>query len=395
MSAVSFSDEQQRVVALPGAEDGSLLAALPLPAFCKDLNNRFTGCNQAFADLFGMARAAVVGLEPTDLMPDTVAEICRIADGELYRDGGTVVRQVRIPVADSSQHDVVIRKQLRLDVAGRPVGLVGVLIDNTPQLEQARALSEARETAERANRAKTQFVANISHELRTPLNAVIGFAEILEGEYFGPHGAPQYKEYSGEIREGARHLLALINQILDLSRIESGQYELLEKELDLGDVITRTARLLRTRIAEREHVLSLDLEPVPPVLAEQRALQQILVNLIDNAAKFSAPGTRIDVSLRIDDSGAPTITVRDSGPGIARHELERVVEPFFRGHQAMAEQLPGTGLGLAIVRDLVELHGGSLSVASEENVGTLVRVRLRPESVLSGGSAVMPWHITG
>jgi signal transduction histidine kinase len=237
----------------------------------------------------------------------------------------------------------------------------------------ASEAQEARRRAERANRAKSEFLAMMSHELRTPLNAVIGFAQVIEGEVFGPLDNRRYREYARDIASSGEHLLAIINDILDLSKAEAGKLSVDPGAVDLAAALEAVLRLMRERAAAAGLDLSLHLpDPVPDCWADRQALNQMLVNLLSNAVKFTPRGGAVRVLVRA--RGPMTeIEVRDTGIGIPAADVARVVRPF---EQVRGGARGGTGLGLPIVDSLARLQGGFLRIESEEGVGTAATVAL-------------------
>jgi two-component system, cell cycle sensor histidine kinase PleC len=259
-------------------------------------------------------------------------------------------------------------------------------------LEEEKTISEeARRRAEEASKAKSQFLATMSHELRTPLNAIMGFSEVMQAEILGPMANPTYKDYAGNIHDSGRHLLNLINEILDLSRIEAGRYELNEERIRLGDVADDCHRLLKLR-AEAKGLQIIESIPddLPLVWADQRAMRQICLNLMSNALKFTPRGGRITVTLAHGPNGGQLFSVRDTGPGIPADEIPKVLQAFGQGTLAHQTAEGGTGLGLSIVQNLVELHGGTFELKSELRKGTEVIVTLPRTRVLAAAPPLQP-----
>jgi two-component system cell cycle sensor histidine kinase PleC len=240
------------------------------------------------------------------------------------------------------------------------------------QLEEATSISEeARLRAEAANVAKSRFLATMSHELRTPLNAILGFSEVMKSELMGPLDNPTYREYTASIHRSGSHLLNLINEILDLSRIEAGRYELSEEPVSLAGVVDDCYRLMKLRAENKGlEVVEVFDESLPQVLADERAVRQICLNLLSNALKFTPRGGRVTLKVARAWDGGQLISVRDTGPGIPKDEIPRVMQAFGQGSLALETAEGGTGLGLPIVRSLVELHGGSFELRSELGKGT-------------------------
>ena len=260
------------------------------------------------------------------------------------------------------------------------------------ELEEEKAISEeARRRAEAANNSKSRFLATMSHELRTPLNAIMGFSEVMQAEVMGPIGKPCYKEYAGNIHDSGRHLLNLINEILDLSRIEAGKYELSEERTRLSDVVDDCHRLLRLKADAKGLEIILNVPPdLALVWADQRALRQICLNLMSNALKFTPKGGTITVTLSTAPGGAQRLSVRDNGPGIPADEIPKVLQPFGQGSLAQQTAEGGTGLGLSIVQSLIELHGGTFELKSELRRGTEAIVTLPARRVLASAPPLQP-----
>ncbi len=262
-----------------------------------------------------------------------------------------------------------------VDIQTHDGGTLTVTSDITEMTDREDALRDAMHQAELANRAKSEFLANVSHELRTPLNAILGFSEIIQTAPFGEVGDPRYVEYAGDIRDSGTHLLEIINDILDLSRIEAGQVSLHEQEVDIAETVERVETMLRAR-AEKENVeFRMNISPdMPHIYVDPRIFRQILANLMSNAVKFSANGGQVSVSAELASDGALQVAVEDNGIGIAPDDLPRVLEPFGQADGSMTRNFEGVGLGLPLTKSFVELHGGALFLESTPNVGTKVTV---------------------
>jgi two-component system, cell cycle sensor histidine kinase PleC len=235
--------------------------------------------------------------------------------------------------------------------------------------------ADEKNRAEDANAAKSKFLANMSHELRTPLNAIIGFSEIMESAMFGPLGADKYTEYSRDIRESGEYLLDVINDILDMSKIEAGGIRLAPEAVAVEPILADCQRVVSTRAGEKHLNLSVEIEPGLVVNADRRALKQIALNLLSNAVKFTPEGGAVAVYGR-ERGGTVTIAIKDNGIGIPKIALRKLGRPFEQVESQLTKKYQGSGLGLAIAKSLVELHGGDMRIRSTLGVGTIVIVRL-------------------
>ncbi len=247
----------------------------------------------------------------------------------------------------------------------------------------AEDLAVARDHAESANRAKSMFLATMSHELRTPLNAIIGFSELIGGEMFGPLGNDSYREYANDIRESGQHLLDLINDILDLSKCESGRDELHEENVDISE-LTRSVKWLVTGRAQDGNVaIETELAADAPMLcADKLKLKQILINLVSNAIKFTDSGGKVTLKAWCSGNSGYVFQVIDTGIGIALEDIPKTLLPFQQIDNRLTRKYEGTGLGLPLSKALVESHGGSLDLQSQVGVGTVVTVRFPAERIV-------------
>ena len=253
------------------------------------------------------------------------------------------------------------------------------------KLEIATAEAEkGRQQAEIANIAKSRFLATMSHELRTPLNAIMGFSEILSEEMMGPHSVRIYKNYSGDILNSGDYLLSLINDILDLSRIEAGKHEIINTPVSLVDAVEDCSRLLQMKLKEKNQTLYIDLpEDMPKLLGDERAIRQIWINLLSNANKFSENDTTIKTAVSLLANNSLALTISDEGPGMTAVEIDNALGMFNRGERAEKKAIEGAGLGLAIVHGLIRLHDGDMHIKSTPGNGTTVIVTFPPARVLS------------
>jgi signal transduction histidine kinase/AraC-like DNA-binding protein len=283
----------------------------------------------------------------------------------------------------AKRRDLLIAAALTVSLV--MMAAAGMLMHQAGQQSQTEAalrrfqaeLIESRNEADAANRAKSEFLANMSHELRTPLNAIIGFSEFMASGALGPAGSLKYLEYARDINKSGRHLLDMISEVLDMSKIEAGQYELFLEDVDVAEAAEFCVRLVAGR-AEAGHItLASQVGPdLPRAHADSRALRQILLNLLSNAVKFTPAGGTVSVSAVASGSGEVTLVVSDTGVGISADDLKRVGEPFRQVGRSLTNPQEGTGLGLAITKRLVEMHGGKLEIESTPGRGTAVKVSL-------------------
>ncbi|WP_113448303.1 PAS domain-containing sensor histidine kinase [Rhizobium cremeum] len=367
-----------------------------------DKNDRLVMCNAHFQQVYGLPDSILVpGTERAVVQAAAARPIIqrRIADPDLgsnsrttevqladerwlqinerrTRDGGLV--SVGTDITLLKRHQERLRDQER-----RLMATIGDLSASQKKLERQKAeLSVAntnylaeKERAEAANKAKSEFLANMSHELRTPLNAILGFSEILVAGMFGPIGSPKYSEYARDIHDSGKHLLNLINDILDMSKIEAGQMKIRRETIDLDALIEESMRLTAIPADEKNILIRQRVSPSLTMNADRRAMKQILLNILSNAVKFTEAGGRIALrARRIGD--AVTITIADTGIGIPKSALSKIGHPFEQVQSQYAKSNGGSGLGLAISRSLVGMHGGDLRIRSCEGRGTVVSVRI-------------------
>jgi len=244
-------------------------------------------------------------------------------------------------------------------------------------------VTKSRDIAEDASRAKSEFLSNMSHELRTPLNAIMGFSDIIREQTFGPVGSIKYREYARDINDAGRHLLELINDVLDFSKIESGNEELYEEWIDVHDALRSVTRMLHDQAQRSEVTIAVDApDELPPLYADEKKLRQILINLLSNALKFTDQRGTVTLTVWYSDSGGYVMQVEDTGIGIALEDIPKALGLFGQVDSAFNRRYEGTGLGLPLSKSLAEMHGGSLDIQSQVDVGTTVTVRLPTERVI-------------
>ncbi len=247
----------------------------------------------------------------------------------------------------------------------------------------AEELAIARDEAEQASRAKSAFLASMSHELRTPLNAIIGFSEMMTNKIFGPIHPPRYEEYTKDIHNSGEHLLSLINDVLDLSKVESGKLELNEEMVDIASVVEGSMNLMRERAAEANVDMRNEImEGLPYLRADERMVKQILFNLLSNSIKFTPGNGHVSVRAEISDSGELIVSVSDNGIGVDKDDIDKVFMPFGQLDSVLARKHKGTGLGVPLVKELTEMHGGIFEFDSEYGKGTTVKIRFPAKRVI-------------
>jgi len=324
--------------------------------------------------LIGDRPAFLRALSEADRTGETVTAEFRLRVGPEDAAGFTWVEMRCRPVVDPT--------------SGRSV--VAVTRDINFRKAQEAAFAEASRAAEQASRAKSQFLANMSHELRTPLNAIIGFSDILEQQLFGRFEFERHRDYARLIRSSGEHLLEVVNSILDMSKIEAGRFEIHVEPVPVAGLVESAIEMMSHQIASRHLRLERRIEPgLPDLLADRRACRQILLNLLSNAAKFTEAGGTVTIAAR-EGQGGIVVEVADTGIGISADDLPRLGTPFVQADADINRRYEGTGLGLSVVKGLVQLHGGTLAIASKPGEGTTVSVTLPAEAVAPPAERRLP-----
>ncbi len=329
----------------------------------------------------------IFGLDPNHFQPT----LKRINDTVHRSDIARMIQAFQRAIIEKKSYDMEFRiarpsgeiryiyceGRCEKDAEGEVVALYGIMQDLTERIVHERELRAAKDASEQAYAAKTRFLANMSHELRTPLNAIIGFSEMIEHQLLGPVENKKYSEYATGIRESGEHLLDLISDILDMSKIEAGKYSLDLSSLRMGEIIKAAVKMVKGRAEEGKIRLEIDEEIAKDIklVADARALKQIILNILTNAVKFTKEGGSVWMECQPREEHL-TLKICDTGIGIPANQLAAVLRPFEQVSTHYTKDYEGTGLGLSITKELVELHGGSIHIESTVGIGTAVTIRL-------------------
>ncbi|MEI7608026.1 MAG: PAS domain S-box protein [Rhodospirillaceae bacterium] len=361
----------------------------PVTVVLTDAEGVITWVNDAFCRSSGYSRAEAIGVNPRVLKSGYTAPgeyerlWATLATGHVWRGEFHNRRK-----SGELHWEAAAIAPVR-DETGAVTHFLAVKDDITARKAMEGDLLNAKEAAESASRAKSTFLAHVSHELRTPLNAIIGFAEIMDRQLFGSIGDSHYRDYARYIGDSGRHLLALINDILDLSKVEAGRMDMTWETVDIAGAVDTTRTLLRGRAEAGRVLLIADWAGMPPpaLNADGRMVRQILLNIVSNAVKFTPPDGRVTISGRRESDGGFALLVADTGKGMDEGDLIVALTPFGQSHSPFLCKDRGSGLGLPLAKSLAELHGGSLTIASAPRSGTTVTVRFPPERVLAAALA--------
>ena len=359
----------------------SMIENIPNMIFVKDAKDlRFVRLNRAGEDLLGFSRHELIGKNGFDFFPADQAERFISADRETLRNRHLVdIPEETIQTKHKGQRILHTKKIPILDATGEPSFLLGISEDITEARQAQEALLRAQEEADRANRAKSQFLASMSHELRTPLNAILGFSELLSDDATDQFDKSTRRRFLDQIHSSGQHLLQLINDILDLSKVEAGQMELHLQSVELGSLIQEVSATIEPLARSKAIELNAESTREISLIADAAKVKQMLLNLVSNAIKFTPTGGRIDIRIRRLESWVE-IDVSDSGIGIAKEDMDRLFTEFQQLDAGPGRQQEGTGLGLALTRRFAELHGGQVIVESEVGKGSTFTLRLPLQS---------------
>jgi signal transduction histidine kinase len=345
-----------------------------------DRRGRLIAWNSRFCELLELPPDLPVGAPLRDIL------MLQAARGDFGRDDPSAEVAKRLEwfyrdVPTTKERVTPRGRILQISRRAMPDGaIVSVYSDVTDLKASERKLIQARSQAEMANHAKSEFLANMSHELRTPLNAIIGFSEIIAHELFGPLGNEKYLDYMKDIHQSSLHLLSIINDVLDMSKIEAGKLELSKEPLNIRHLIGEVVRMMRERAESRGIELATKLsDREVEIWADERAMKQIFLNLLSNAIKFSRDGGEVCIRVLSDEPGLAVVEFEDHGIGMNVEELQRALQPFGQAKPSTTRNYGGTGLGLPITKGLIEAHGGKLAIESRAAQGTIARISLPTE----------------
>ncbi len=344
-----------------------------------DISQRIVRVNDSFVRTYGWGRDELIGEDFSKILLPDEQKMIKQNHEYLIETGERSSGEFKIGRKDGTVANVLFTTAT-LELSHNRRFQITTVMDITLRKQMEISLRDAKEQADAANRSKSSFLANMSHELRTPLNAIIGFSEIMMNETFGKIGHAKYKEYMGDVHMSACHLLEIINEVLDMSKIEAGRIELVEEEVSLNEVIKSVIRIVSSRTFSISIDIIFDEDPnFPHIYADPRLIRQVMLNLLSNAVKYSEPGGEITVKTKKIRTGIE-VSVADKGIGIPKEKIKEALEPFGQVHNhAMVHNNQGTGLGLPLAKAMAELHNGVLTLDSEVGKGTTVCVYL-PES---------------
>ena len=357
-----------------------IVEIIPRMICVTDREGRYLVVNRQFASFVGVRPNRLVGRAPVDVQDGPLARSLAATDARLLAGkAAPISSEEDVLDGDGNPRVLLAHKAVFHGDEDEESMVVTVFLDITERKRVERDLLAAKEEAERANRTMGEFVANMSHELRTPLNAILGFSQVIAGEMLGPIGTAKYVGYARDIQVSAEHLLGMINDILDVSKLEAGQLELVEEVTDPAKAVAEVAQLAATKARAGEVRVTVRSEGgVPRLRADVRKLKQIVLNLLMNGIKFSHAGAEVEIVLR-NSEGAVAIAVVDHGIGMDEAEVETAMSRFGQVASAWTRRHDGTGLGLPLAIGLTELHGGRLTIRSSKGVGTTVTVSFPAE----------------
>lgn len=379
-------------LAVAQARSNAVMEAAADTVVVLDAAGLIHSANRAAAAMFGQAPGDLPWQRIDRLLPilfDPVHD--RLSGPLLALEGDGVQRYAGVPVVRDGGGSCLVDMSISVMEAGNRRLFIAIIRDVTERIEAQNALIQAKERAESADRAKTAFLAVMSHELRTPLNAVIGFSQLIEARLLGPAPQERVAEYAHSIRSSGEHLLGLIDQILDISKVESGQLELCEEPVDIAALMSDSVNLLALEAQRRGVRVECQTgDGLPLLWADSLRLRQVLVNLLSNSIKFTDPGGRVLLGAGVSMKGGMVLSLQDNGIGIPGDDIPRILVPFGQLDQSITRTHGGTGLGLPLAKRLVERHGGHLLIDSQTGGGTSVTICLPPSRIMADSAAFLP-----
>ncbi len=346
-------------------------------------DGHYLAVNQALAGIYGYENPTALMSGLTDIGAQLYVDPRRRHEFRAQMQAHDVVTHFVSEIYQSSGRRIWISENARAvrDWRGELICYEGTVEDVTEKFEADRALRAALRQAETANKVKAAFLAAMSHELKTPLNAVLGFSEIIRDEMLGPVGQPVYRDYAGDIHKSGARLLSVINDILDVTRLESGSLVIEDRPEDPQDIVVQAIKLARKATGD-ERDIACHLPPeVPTLLVDPRRMAQALGNILANALKFTPTNGEVSLRMSLSAEGGFTFAIEDTGIGMAEETIAAAMEPFRQLDASLARKFEGAGLGLSIARSLIELHGGALQIASKVGTGTCVSMALPPSRI--------------
>ncbi len=372
---------------------GSIVAGVGDAIIATDQEGYLTLFNRGAEDTFGYRADDILGEHLDSLIPEE-----HRGDHRTYMasfDAGAIDTRgmgTRGAISGLRQNGEVFPAEATIMKIGEgeQQTFAAVVRDVSERIKVQNQLREAKDMAEIASQMKSSFLANMSHELRTPLNAIIGFSEFITEEHLGPIAHPKYREYIGDILDSGRHLLTIVNDILDLSRVEAGEIQLNETVVCVRQSILSAYRFVKRQAKVKNITLDANLsDDLPYLFADERLVKQVIINLATNAVKFTPDGGAIKAEVRrVDGDNGIAIVISDTGIGIAKDDIERVIKPFEQCEASYTKTIEGTGLGLSLARSLMHLHGGELSIESEVGLGTSVVLTFPVDRVVTKETAL-------
>ncbi len=350
-----------------------------------DHHRRLIRINDSFVRTYGWPREQVIGEDFVTLISPEEEDTIKSGHASLIQSGLRSTGEMRLVRGDGSIANTLYTTAT-LELSQRRRFLIMTIMDITLRKQMEISLRIAKDQADSANQAKSAFLANMSHELRTPLNAIIGFSELMQKETFGPLGSHKYAEYLKDVHMSARHLLDIINEVLDMSKIEAGRVDLEESDINLIELISSVVRIMDSRaFSAGVRIVTHISDDLPKLRGDHRLLRQILINLLSNAVKYSSSGGVIDVKVALEYDGKLQMMVRDQGVGIPKHKIPEALEPFGQINDPAhaGGNMQGTGLGLPLAKAMTEMHGGHLHLESDLGQGTSVYLTFPASRVIT------------